>query len=129
MSDLARQAAEEIASTERPFWKHEDVVLDIETTINQHGTLVSHEDAAWLKLARSDDPLTLDAAKAVMGREPDETESSAYRSRYDWGDAFSFRIASSNHPNWLRCGGNEYWNPTVGQFACLVAAARQGAAK
>lgn len=49
MTDLARQAAEEIASVERPFWKHGDVVLDIESTINRHGTLVSHEDAALLR--------------------------------------------------------------------------------
>lgn len=124
MSDLARQAAEHLT---RIVWGDfpdpEEGVADV---IRSHGTLVSHEDAAWLKLARCPDPLTLDAAVKVMGREPDETESSAYRSRYDWGDAFSFRVANSNHPNWLRCGGNEYWHPTIGQFACLVAAAKQG---
>ncbi len=71
------------------------------------------------------DPLTLDAAKAVMGREPDETFPRGYRGRWDWGETISLRVFPNGRRT-LRFGGNEYDNPTIGQFAMLVAAARMG---
>lgn len=74
----------------------------------------------------SDDPLTLDAAVKVIGLEPGCVHRSSYRTRYDWGDTISVRTATETGRANLRFGGNDYENPTIGQFACLVAAARMG---
>lgn len=118
--DLARQAAELIAGG----WDVD--VTEVAEIIERHGVLVSHEDAETLKRIKCLDPLTLDRAVEVMGREPDESASSSYRDRYDWGDTISFRAQRDTHKSWLKFGGNEFFNPTVGQFACLVLAAKMG---
>lgn len=80
--------------------------------------------AKCVLLLTNPDPLTLDAAKAVMGREPDET--SACGTCVGWE---SEDISVWSTP----IGGvrahvldQTHFDPTIGVFALLVAAARMG---
>jgi len=91
--------------------------------------------AEALQLLTCPDPLTLARAVEVMGREPDETEQfsvsgceAAIRSQW-WTGPFYVRFTSSTKSGKSIVtvdNGRDYHNPTVGQFACLVLAAKQG---
>lgn len=75
------------------------------------------------------DPLTLDAAKAVMGREPDETVEREDRTRYEWkGMVCDLWLLVWKPDSATQLLVFDYWhlNLSIGQFACLVAAAKQG---
>lgn len=87
----------------------------------------AHYREMWqaLQLLTCPDPLTLERAVEVMGREPGCVHRSSNRNRYDWGETISLRVFADGKRT-LRFGGNEYDNPTIGQFAPLVAAARMG---
>jgi hypothetical protein len=66
------------------------------------------------------DPLTLARAVEVMGREQDEESEDDW---FMWGEIQVWSTAGR-----IRCivGSQTVFNPTVGQFACLVLAAKQG---
>lgn len=125
MSDLARQAAKLIVDSREDWDSENEALCDVQDHINSVGTLVSHADAETLKQITCRDPLTLEKAVEVMGREPDVSHSSSYRTRHDWGDNASFRSYIDSN-NMLVFGNDDYLNPTVGQFACLVLAAKMG---
>ncbi len=70
------------------------------------------------------DPLTLDAAVQVMGREPDSRSMDEWM----WWESEAVQVTDRG-PGYVSgiVGAWKMRNPTVGQFACLVAGARQGA--
>ncbi len=69
------------------------------------------------------DPLTLARAVEVMGREPDERDGS----REWWNrDAVYTYVNIDKYGSQCMVGNWIAYNPTVGQFACLVLAAKQG---
>lgn len=77
----------------------------------------------------SDDPLTLDAAKAVMGSEPDE--QTPIRA---WWDDAKIELRKQRGETLIEYACVRPFqamvpNPTIGQFACLVASARMGESK
>jgi hypothetical protein len=75
------------------------------------------------KLLTCPDPLTLDRAKEVMGREPDATSDCGTCIGWETEDVSVWQFAGG-----LACFVPEstHYNPTVGQFACLALAAKQG---
>jgi hypothetical protein len=76
-----------------------------------------------LQLLACPDPLTLKRAKEVMGREPDGTSDCGTCVGWEAEDVSVWQIAGG-----LACFVLEstHYNPTVGQFACLALAAKQG---
>lgn len=131
MSDLARQVA---AKIERRYIGGADddplVIAErklLAEMIEADGVLVSHEDAELLRQVKCRDPLTLEKAVEVMGREPDHVNR--YRG-YEcgwWGiHPDTIKLTKTGGKMWLEMGGTDYLNPTVGQFACLVLAAKMG---
>lgn len=70
------------------------------------------------------DPLTLDAAVKVVGREPRESCSTIFV----WDDESIF-VTKNTHEDRVsivRMWGKDFYLPTIGQFAMLVGAARMG---
>ena len=67
------------------------------------------------------DPLTLERAVEVMGREPDEKTK-----RVAWWDDTKFQFYQHTDCTVADAGYLRVKNPTVGVFACLVLAAKQG---
>jgi len=82
------------------------------------------EVLANFRLLTCPDPLTLERAKEVMGREPDASTDCGKCIGFEREDV-SLWEADKND---VRCFILErvFNNPTVGQFACLALAAKQG---
>lgn len=80
--------------------------------------------AKCVLLLNCPDPLTLDAAKAVMGREPRESCSTLFV--WDEESIFVTKNTHEDRVAIVRMWGKDFYLPTIGLFACLVAAARMG---
>lgn len=74
------------------------------------------------------DPLTLDAAVKVMGRGPDRLTRDEFGERGYWFDdgQWACQVSTSRHLVRAQFPRSCYDNPSICQFACLVAAARMG---
>lgn len=80
-----------------------------------------------MAMCLSDVPLTLDRAVEVMGREPDETSERG--TRLEWEVPYIIVCEDDFYGVRGMVLDKTHINPTVGQFACLVLAAKQGVTK
>lgn len=116
--DLARQAVTKIVQIVGDTFDDDDL-----------GVLVSHEDAELLRRITCLDPLTLERAVEVMGREPERNINTVTRTICEWYAPYvQVRVWNSGDVGVL-FREDVYNNPTVGLFACLVLAAKMGEQK